>query len=93
MSGARVDTKEALVYLEGRHTKSDKRRPISLDRPAREALVGRAQFLVKLGPNSSRVFCIEKGVRITTAHRGFATARRQSRWPKRPMAPTRVLAR
>ncbi len=75
---SRVDLKEALFYLEGRHTKSGKRRSIPLNREAREALLNRARFRARHCPDSPRVFCSEKGARITTVHRSFTTARRRA---------------
>ena len=71
---SRVDLKEGLFYLEGRHTKSGKRRSVPLNQTARNALINRARFRAKYCPASSWVFCSRQGQRIASVSNGFADA-------------------
>lgn len=48
----RVDLKAAVLYLEGRGVKSGKRRSVSLNSIAREALLSRARFRAQHRPVS-----------------------------------------
>ena len=74
----RVDLNEALVHLEGRHTKSGKRRSIPLNRAASVALVNRAGFRAHYCPASPWVFCNEQGERIANVQTSFTTARKRA---------------
>ena len=60
----RVDLQTGLIYLEGTHTKSGKRRSIPLNTEARAALICRASYRAKHCPDSPWVFCNAKGARI-----------------------------
>jgi integrase len=71
---SRVDLKEGLVYLEGAHTKSGKRRSVPLNQVARLALLNRARFRAKWCPGSPWVFCTHKGKRICSVRKGFLDA-------------------
>ena len=70
----RVDLQSGLIYLEGTHTKSGKRRTIPLNETARQALCNRAQFRAQHCVSSPWVFCHPNGDRITDVKRSFATA-------------------
>ena len=53
----RVDLQAGLIYLEGEHTKSRKRRSVPLNAEARAAIVSRARYRAEHCPDSPWVFC------------------------------------
>ena len=71
---SRVDLKERLLYLEGKHTKSGKRRSIPLNRTAHAALIDRGRFRATYCPASPWVFCYRSGERIQSVRHGFVEA-------------------
>jgi len=71
---SRVDFQAGLVYLEGTHTKSRKRRSIPLNSEARSALISRASYRAKHCPDSPWVFCNAKGERIASVKNSFTSA-------------------
>jgi len=74
----RVDLEAELIYLEGTHTKSGRRRSIPLNREAQAALENRAQFRAQHCPDSRWVFCHKDGARIVSIKTSFTTARRNA---------------
>ncbi len=74
----RVDLPNRLLYLEGQHTKSGKRRSIPLNQKAYDALIRRARLRSTECPESRWVFCDETGRRIRSVKRSFATACRRT---------------
>lgn len=70
----RVDLQAGLIYLEGTHTKSGKRRSIPLNMEARAALISRASFRAEHCPDSPWVFCNSEGERIASIKHSFASA-------------------
>jgi integrase len=70
----RVDLKEGLIFLEGHHTKSGKRRTVPINRNAREAILTRARFRAEHCPGSPWVFANAKGERIKEVKRSFMRA-------------------
>lgn len=74
----RVDLHTNLIHLEGKHTKTGKRRSIPLNREAREALLNRTRFRAEHCPASPWVFCQADGARIRSVKRSFATACRRA---------------
>jgi len=71
---SRVDLKQELIYLEGVHTKSGKRRSIPINQTARAALINRARFRAEHCPATPWVFCNRQGRRIRSVRRSFCTA-------------------
>ena len=71
---SRVDLRENLIYLEGRNTKSGKRRSIPLNQIARSTLVRRLRFRAEYCPDSIWVFAHRDGTRIKDVRRAFTTA-------------------
>lgn len=67
----RVDLKAAVLYLEGRGVKSGKRRSVSLNSIAREALLSRARFRAQHCPISPWVFAHPSGDRLTDLRGSF----------------------
>ena len=74
----RVDLKENMLHLEGRHTKAGKRRSIPLNSTARAALLSRARFKAEHCPASPWVFANREGERITDVKKSFSTACRRA---------------
>lgn len=70
----RVDLQAGLIYLEGMHTKSGKRRSVPLNAEARAALISRAGFRARHCPGSPWVFCNPHGERIASVKHSFASA-------------------
>src|SRR5258708_5756010 len=75
LSWDRVDLKSNLLRLEGRDTKSGKRRAVPLNEEARRALLNRARFRAEHCPDSGWVFSNRKGKRVQNVHNGFKGAR------------------
>lgn len=75
---SRVDLQAGVIYLEGHHTKTGKRRVIPLNASARAALLSRARFRARHCPDSPWVFCHEDGTPIGSIKRSFATACRRA---------------
>lgn len=70
----RVDLHVNLVYLDGVHTKTGKRRTIPLNSEARSALVKQARYRAKHCPASPWVFCHKDGERIKDVKHSFTRA-------------------
>lgn len=70
----RVDLQAGLIHLEGRHTKSGKRRSVPINKAARAAMLSRARFRAEHCPASPWVFCRQHGGRIEDARKGFLAA-------------------
>ena len=69
---SRVDLPKNLIHLEGRHTKSGKRRSIPLNQTARSVLMRR--FRARHCPDSAWVFAHMDGSRIKDVRHSFRTA-------------------
>jgi integrase len=74
----RVNFKDRLIFLEGIHTKSGKRRSIPLSKAAVEALKERAEYRKQWCPRSPWVFCNQKGKRIANIRNSFESARKRA---------------
>lgn len=74
----RVDLNARLVYLEGAHTKSGKRRSVPINEVAMEALRQRMRFRATHCPSSPWVFVTNKGERVISIWRSFLTACRRA---------------
>ncbi len=61
---SRVDLKAVLIYLEGVHTKSGRRRSVPINAIARSAITNRMRFRAEHYPGSTWVFCDKRGRRI-----------------------------
>lgn len=70
----RVDLDQGLLYLQGDHTKSGKRRSIPLNDEAKLALTNQMAFRIKHCPSSPWVFSHLDGRRIQDIKRSFGTA-------------------
>ncbi len=70
----RVDFSNGLILLDGRHTKSGKRRSVPINATARQALLNRKDFREMHCPQSPWVFCNRRGCRIASVRRSFMTA-------------------
>ena len=75
---SRVDLKARLVYLEGRHTKSGKRRTVPLNARALEAVIERSRYREANCPDCPWVFSDASGNAIASVQRSFATACRRA---------------
>jgi integrase len=71
---ARVDLQEGLMYLEGRHTKTGKRRSVPLNAVARQTILGRLHFRATHCPDSPWVFAHKDGSRLYDIKKSFGTA-------------------
>ena len=78
MEWARVKLHDGLMFLEGHHTESAKRRSIPINRVTREALIRRMRHRAEFCPNSPWVFCNEKGENIKDVKKSFRTACRKA---------------
>ena len=74
----RVDMDRRLIHLEGIHTKAGKRRSVPLNNEAYRALLSRANFRTTHCPDTTWVFASEKGQRIQSVKKSFATACRKA---------------
>lgn len=74
LSWDRVDLRGGLIYLEGQHTKSGKRRAVPLNEEARKAMLGRARFRAEFCPGSLWVFAHKDGERVKYMQNGFQSA-------------------
>ncbi|HYL89210.1 MAG TPA: site-specific integrase, partial [Burkholderiales bacterium] len=70
--------KANLLRLEGRHTKSGKRRSVPVNEEARRALLHRAAFRAEHCPDAAYVFCHPNGKRVKQMHYGFKAACRRA---------------
>ena len=70
----RVDLQAGLIYLEGTHAKSGKRRSIPSNTEAKAALICRASYRAENCPDSPWVFCNAKGERIASVKKSFTSA-------------------
>ena len=70
----RVDLQRRVISLEAAHTKTGKSRSVPLNDNARAALINRARFRAETCPGSPWVFTNDKGARISSFKRSFATA-------------------
>jgi integrase len=75
---SRVDLAARQVYLEGRHTKSKKRRTVPLNATGLDAIMERAKFREDHCPSCRWVFCDEEANPIASVQRSFATACRRA---------------
>ncbi|WP_139555992.1 tyrosine-type recombinase/integrase [Methylotetracoccus oryzae] len=75
---SRVDMKRGLILLEGRHTKTGKRRTVPLNEHAQAALNGRRRFCSENCPSSHWVFCDRSGKRLACVKGSFGTACRRA---------------
>lgn len=71
---SRVNLGERLIFLEGSHTKSGRRRTIPINEAARVALLARWNWTRKHAPDTRWVFCAEDGKRIANVRKSFLTA-------------------
>ncbi|UHD16320.1 tyrosine-type recombinase/integrase [Thiocapsa bogorovii] len=71
---ARVDLKQNLIHLEGRHTKSGKRRSVPLCETARAAILRRARFRAEHCPDSQWVFAYRDGHQAKDIRGAFYSA-------------------
>jgi len=71
---SRLNLTERLIFLEGRHTKTGKRRTIPLNADAYQAILGRARFRARHCPASPWVFAHSDGKRVQDVQRGFGSA-------------------
>ncbi len=69
-----MDFRAGLVHLDGSHTESGKRRSIPLNTDARGALLRRARHGAEPCPVPPWVFADQKGERIASVKKSFATA-------------------
>ncbi len=76
---SRVDLERRLIFLEGQHTKTAKRRSVPLNKAAYQALVARQAFRDENCPDSPWVFCNKTGERIASVKKSFATALRAAK--------------
>ena len=74
----RVDFQQGLIYLEGMHTKTARRRTIPLNQNAKSALLSRMRFRSKYCPDSSWVFTNKEGERINNVKKSFSNACRKA---------------
>ena len=66
------------MHLEGKHTKSGRRRSIPINSLAREALIRHMSFRAERCPASPWVFCSSAGERIQDVKTSFHTACRRA---------------
>lgn len=74
----RVDLKANLIHLEGKNTKSGKRRSVPLNEEARMSLLNLARFRAIHCPDSAWVFCHKDGERLQAVRRAFSTVLKQA---------------
>ena len=74
----RVDLNQNLIYLQGHHTKSGKRRSVPINQTARNVLVRRQCFRAEHCPDSPWVFAHHNGDRIKDVKRSFKTVCRRA---------------
>lgn len=74
----RVDLSNHRVHLEGRHTKSGRRRFIPLNRSAMQALRSLLEYRVEHCPRSNWVFVWPDGRRVTRLYEQFRTAKKRA---------------
>ena len=74
----RVDLKQCLIHLEGKHTKAGKRRSVPLCHEARNALLRRAGFRAEHCPASPWVFSHKDGSRGGDLRGAFGAACREA---------------
>ena len=73
---SRVDLKAGLIYLEGVHTKSRRRRSVPINAVARSAITSRLRFRAETCPGSMWVFCDKHGRRIANVKTSATACRR-----------------
>lgn len=78
LSWDRVDLKQNRILLEGKNTKSGKRRMIPINDEARQALLERARFCSEHCPDSPWVFAHKNGDRVKYMQKGFQAACRRA---------------
>lgn len=71
----RVDLKQNLLKLEGKDTKSKRRRYIPINQETRQAILNRLRFRAEHCPNSPWLFCHKDGERIQAVQTSFERAR------------------
>lgn len=74
LSWDRVDLHANRLFLEGKHTKSGRRRVVPLNEGARRAMLGRARFRAEFCPASPWVFAHKNGERVQYMQNGFRAA-------------------
>lgn len=70
----RVDLVNGLLYLEGQHTKTNKRRSIPLNEGALSAIKTLMAYRAEVAPASPWVFMRSNGERVVSIRNGFAKA-------------------
>lgn len=75
MSADRIDLRENLLKLEGKDTKSKKRRYVPMNKQARQAVLNRLRFRAEHCPDSAWLFCHKDGTRIQSVQTSFEHAR------------------
>jgi integrase len=75
---SRVDMERQLIFLEGQHTKTAKRRSVPLNEVAYQALASRLAFCAEHCAGTPWVFCNAAGERIASVKKSFAHARSQA---------------
>ena len=78
MEWNRVNLQEGVMHLEGKHTKSGRRRSVPVNKLARDALIRRMSFRAEYCPDSPWVFCNSTGERIQDVKTSFHTACRRA---------------
>jgi len=78
LSWDRVDLHTNRLFLEGKHTKSGKRRVVPLNEEARRAMLNRARFRAEFCPASLWVFAHKSGERVQHMQNGFQAACRRA---------------
>jgi len=74
----RIDLNRNLLYLEARHTKSNRRRSIPLNHFSKNAILNRARFRATHCPDSEWVFSHKDGKRINDVKTAFKSACRRA---------------
>lgn len=73
-----VNLANNVFVLEGRRTKSGKRRGVPLNHTARQVMLRRAAFRAQHCPHSPWVFCDRTGRQIVSVRKSFDTARKRA---------------
>jgi len=73
----RVDLRSDLIYLDAKHTKTNRRRSIPLNSAARDALLSRARFRSEHCPDCRWVFAHKSGCQIRDIKHSFTSACRR----------------
>jgi integrase len=71
---SRVDLKQNFLVFEAKHTKTEKRRSIPLNKDARQVIIDRARFRAEHCPDSPWVFSHKDGSQILDVKNSFSSA-------------------